>query len=197
MTRTSPPRLARSAALQSVLGRRADTGFVQFPQMTQPKPGERGLSQPPAALEPIRIVLAGPDHLGPATEIVDEYQESFDIVVRDSPHELTRYLAPPYGFWLVQQGAETLGCIALRPLPIAGEGEIKRLFLRPTARGQGLSDRLLDALESFAREQGYRRLLLDSKDDLVAALRFYRRRGYEPVERYNDNPQATVFLAVR
>ena len=53
---------------------------------------------------------------------------------------------------------------------------------------------LMDALESYAREAGYDAVYLDSKDDLATAIRFYRRRGYEPIPRYNDNPEATIFM---
>jgi len=52
----------------------------------------------------------------------------------------------------------------------------------------------MDALEAHARERGYTELFLDTKDDLLAAIRFYERRGYKRVPRYNDNPQATIFM---
>jgi len=52
----------------------------------------------------------------------------------------------------------------------------------------------MDALEEHARSAGYDAVYLDSKDDLATAIRFYRERGYEEVERYNDNPQATVYM---
>jgi hypothetical protein len=41
---------------------------------------------------------------------------------------------------------------------------------------------------------GYSTLYLDSKDDLIDAIRFYRKQGYRSCERYNENPQATVFM---
>ena len=62
------------------------------------------------------------------------------------------------------------------------------------ARGRGVADALLEVLECHAREVGLTAIYLDSKDDLVAAIKLYKRRGYEECARYNDNPQATVFL---
>jgi ribosomal protein S18 acetylase RimI-like enzyme len=55
----------------------------------------------------------------------------------------------------------------------------------------------MEALESDAREAGYAAVYLDSKDDLQTAIRFYEHRGYERIPRYNDNPQATVFMRRR
>jgi len=80
----------------------------------------------------------------------------------------------------------------LGPIPLAGE--CKRLYVRPKARGRRIADKLLDALEDFARSNGLRWIYLDTYDDLKAAIALYRKRGYVPCERYNDNPQATVFL---
>jgi ribosomal protein S18 acetylase RimI-like enzyme len=116
------------------------------------------------------------------------------VVVRDDPASLTPYLHPPYGLWLACLDDKVVGCIALRPLD-EHRGEIKRLYVQPEFRGQKLADRLLDALEEAAPGLGYRTLYLDTKDDLHAAIRFYQRRGYTKVARYNDNPQATMFMA--
>jgi ribosomal protein S18 acetylase RimI-like enzyme len=72
--------------------------------------------------------------------------------------------------------------------------ECKRLYVKPWARGRGIADKLLDAQEIHARKQGLEWIFLDSYDDLKAAIALYERRGYERCERYNDNPQATVFM---
>jgi GNAT superfamily N-acetyltransferase len=73
-------------------------------------------------------------------------------------------------------------------------GECKRLYVQPVARGHHIADKLLDAQEDFARNQGLRWIYLDSYDDLKVAIALYRKRGYVSCDRYNDNPQATVFL---
>jgi hypothetical protein len=53
---------------------------------------------------------------------------------------------------------------------------------------------LLQAVEVHAAASGCASLFLDSKDDLVDAIRFYTRMAYVRCARYNDNPQATVFM---
>lgn len=136
-----------------------------------------------------------------ATRVLQEYFAAVDVLVRDSPAQIERYLsAAGSGLWLAWRqdvaGSETVvGCIALRPLPeLARAGEVKRLYVRPECRGMGVARALLQALEEEARRQGMQWLYLDSKDDLEAAIAFYLRSGYEPCERYNRNPQATIFL---
>jgi N-acetylglutamate synthase-like GNAT family acetyltransferase len=131
-----------------------------------------------------------------AAVILAEYFDSLAIVIRDTAADIRGYLTPPGGLWLAHAGAEIVGCVALRPLTDR-IGEIKRLYVRPTHRGQGVADGLLDALEASARERGFHELYLDTHDGLTAAKRFYERRGYARRERYNNNPQATLYMQRR
>ena len=144
----------------------------------------------------IRIERAKIEGAGEAFAIVVEYYEAVEVVVREDAGEFrTKYFGPGAGIWLARDGAAVVGCIALRPLEEkAGCGEVKRLYVKPEYRGQGIAERLLEALEAYAREAGYGAIYLDSKDDLKTALRFYARHGYVECARYNENPQATVFM---
>lgn len=132
---------------------------------------------------------------GAAWDVVDEYNRSIGVVVTDDAASFRAYLAGPGALWLAYDG-DVVGCVALRPLQSAGPhaAEVKRLYVRPTHRGDGVARALMDALEADARERGFTELYLDTKDDLLEAIRFYERRGYERVPRYNDNPQATIFM---
>jgi len=49
-------------------------------------------------------------------------------------------------------------------------------------------------MEANAAATSFKWIYLDSKDDLKEALRIYARRGYRTCDRFNDNPQATIFL---
>jgi len=51
-----------------------------------------------------------------------------------------------------------------------------------------------DVQEEFARKAGLEWIYLDTYDDLKPAIAIYERRGYQRCERYNDNPQATLFM---
>ena len=131
-----------------------------------------------------------------ARTILEEYYDAIGVSVRDDACSLRSYLEGPGALWLAFEGADTIGCVALRPLAeIAPRaGEVKRLYVRPPHRGAGLAAALMDALEAAAREMGYDAIYLDSKQDLDDAVRLYRRRGYVEVPPYNDNPDAIIFM---
>lgn len=134
-----------------------------------------------------------------ARAILAEYYEAVHVVVRDGPGSLERLVRERgSGIWLAYLGNHVAGCVALRTMEgKAGAGECKRLYVKPEARGWGVAGALMDALEEHAREQGLQWIYLDSYDGLKAALALYAKRGYRRCARYNENPQATVFLRKR
>ena len=97
-------------------------------------------------------------------------------------------LAPPGGLLLVavQDGA-VLGCAGLRLLP-GGIGEVTRVFVMPAARRRGLGSRLLDELETHARDHQVTTLRLDTRRDLVEARQLYARHGYTEVRPFSHGP---------
>jgi DNA-binding MarR family transcriptional regulator/GNAT superfamily N-acetyltransferase len=129
-------------------------------------------------------------------QLLQEYYDAIHVVVRDTVPAIQKIIdEPSSGVWLAHVEDKPVGCVLLRKMtstPFAAE--CKRLYVRPAARGHRIADKLMDALEEFARSRGLRWIYLDSHDGLKTALALYRRRGYVPCERYNDNPQATVFL---
>lgn len=134
-----------------------------------------------------------------ALELLDEYYEAVDVVLRDTPEKMQALLdEPDSALWLAYLGEELAGCVMVRPLPkMPRSCECKRLYVRPAARGHHIADRLMDALEDFARAARLEWIYLDTYDDLKAAIALYERRGYQRCDRYNENPQATVFLRKR
>jgi len=71
------------------------------------------------------------------------------------------------------------------------------MYVQPAHRKHGIAQALLDALERFAASAGYEWLYLDSAPGMDTAIRFYQRSGFEPCPRYNDNPQANIYLRKR
>jgi len=134
-----------------------------------------------------------------AFALIEEYYEAIGVVVRDDRAALEHYLAAPDSpIWIATVDALPAGCVMLRPLPqIALAAEVKRLYVRPAFRGLRLAHALMQAAEEYARRAGLHWLYLDTKDDLHAAIRFYLGTGYQSCPRYNDNPQATLFLRKR
>ena len=131
-----------------------------------------------------------------AVKILQEYYEAVHVVQRDEPGSLQMLIdEPASGMWLAYIGNEVVGCVVLRKLAsIPKAGECKRMYVKPSARGKGIADKLLDAQEEFARKQGLAWIYLDTYGDLKTAIAIYEKRGYTRCDRYNDNPQATVFM---
>jgi DNA-binding MarR family transcriptional regulator/GNAT superfamily N-acetyltransferase len=132
----------------------------------------------------------------PALQILDEYYEAVHVIKRDRPGDLqTLFAEPTSAMWLASLDHEVVGCVVLRSLPsIPYAGECKRLYVRPSARGRRIATLLLDALEDHARGLKLDWIYLDTYHDLKAAIALYEQRGYQPCDRYNDNPQATLFM---
>jgi ribosomal protein S18 acetylase RimI-like enzyme len=96
--------------------------------------------------------------------------------------------APPRGRLLMaEQGGAIAGCVALRPLA-DGAAEMKRLYLRPTARGGGLGRRMALTVIAEAERAGYDRLRLDTLPSMSAAIAMYRDLGFREIPPYRHNP---------
>ena len=134
-----------------------------------------------------------------ALQLLHEYYDAVNVVQRDDPQKLQAILqSRASGWWIATLGGKTVGCVVLRELSsIPHAAECKRLYVQPQARGHRIADKLMDELEDFARSEGVESIYLDSYGDLKTAIALYRKRGYEECERYNDNPQATIFLRKR
>jgi DNA-binding MarR family transcriptional regulator len=101
---------------------------------------------------------------------------------------------PPQGAFLIAWSDDLpIGCVSLRPLS-PGIGEVKRLWIDPIARGQGLGRRLMRAIEDRARGMGLTRLQLDTNTALTAAVALYRREGWTDIAPYTT-PPANVWMA--
>ena len=127
------------------------------------------------------------EHIG-----VDLGFQDFDAELASLPG---KYAHPAGRLILAWQDREASGCVALRPID-AHTCEMKRLYVRPRARGQELGRRLAERICTEGRDAGYRRIFLDTLPAMAAALALYESMGFRPVEPYIYNPIAgAVFLA--
>ncbi|GAB3054606.1 GNAT family N-acetyltransferase [Intrasporangium mesophilum] len=117
-------------------------------------------------------------------------------------------LAPPTGVFVVARGIGTgppgvgptgrlLGCAGVRLAARGSAVELKRMFVRPEARGMGVARALLAAAEQAGRELGATSIRLDTRLDLTEARALYLRHGYGEVPAFNADPYAEVWYAKR
>ena len=141
----------------------------------------------------MHITSATPADLDALRVLLREYAESlgthicfqtFDRELADLPGPY----APPAGRLLVARDGDGLvGSVALRPLS-PSNGELKRLYVRPAARGTGLGRRLAGRVIEEAAAIGYSRLFLDTLPSMTEAAGLYRSLGFQPVAPYLPNP---------
>jgi GNAT superfamily N-acetyltransferase len=74
--------------------------------------------------------------------------------------------------------------------------EVKRMFVHPDARGNGISKMVLTELETWARSLGYKYTVLETGEKQVEALSLYPKAGYVPTPKYGpyvDLPDSICF----
>ncbi|MDJ0377069.1 GNAT family N-acetyltransferase [Cryobacterium sp. PH31-L1] len=98
-------------------------------------------------------------------------------------------IAPTGLLLLARQGRTVLGCAGMRVHPGA-IGEVTRVFVEPTARGNGVGRRLMETLERESRGLGVIALRLDTRTDLVEARSLYVSLGFIEGEAHNADPYA-------
>ncbi len=113
---------------------------------------------------------------------------------REELESLPGHYAAPGGAMLLAESSEghPLGCVALKPIQARHAGEraceLKRLWVRPEARGLGLGRALMLAAIASARKLGYDALYLDTVPAAMPeANALYARLGFVEVPRYNEN----------
>lgn len=145
---------------------------------------------------PIDIVPAtSADQIATARRLFGEYEASLGIELsfQDFAREVAELpgaYAPPAGrLFLASEGFEPAGCVALRPL--GGDlCEMKRLYVRPAARGKRVGRRLAETVIREARLIGYARMRLDTLPFMKEATALYRALGFVEITPYYDNPVA-------
>lgn len=105
-----------------------------------------------------------------------------------------KYALPKGRLYLALHGGKAAGCIALRPLS-GDRCELKRLYVRPQFRGNGIAGMLCERILEDAQKAGYREIYLDTLPELSDAIRLYEKLGFTYTDCYNDSPlDRTIFM---
>lgn len=80
-------------------------------------------------------------------------------------------------FFVAEAAGALVGTAAVERLA-DGDFELQKMFLAPAARGHGVGRRLLDACLGVARAKGAHRVVLDTANQMTAAIAFYEKAGF-------------------
>lgn len=109
---------------------------------------------------------------------LDAYSDTLSPPEARHRADVTALLQPNVLFAVARSGQGTaLGCAGVMLTP--DFGEVKRMFVSPAARGQGVGSALLQFLEREAAARGCRRLTLETGHQHHLAYRVYQAHGFQ------------------
>lgn len=82
-------------------------------------------------------------------------------------------------------GEEAVGCGALRPYE-ADTVEVKRMFVPLEKRGHGIASKILNGLETWAAELGFKKCILETGHKQPEAIALYTKSGYRSIPNYGQ-----------
>ena len=136
-----------------------------------------------------------PDDFRSARALFEQYAQSlgFDLGFQDFAAELQslpgEYASSQGCIILAKHNNRIVGCVALRKWDET-ISEMKRLYVIPEARGNGIGRKLAEEVILRAKEMGYKRMRLDTLASMEAANRLYSSLGFRPITPYRYNPLA-------
>ena len=125
-------------------------------------------------------------------ELGRRFDKGFDVTLSCDP-DAEDMMRPRGAFLIAMSDGVPIGCVGLKGTDY-GWAEIKRLWICPSARGLGLSKRLMIAVEDVARDLSIKTLRLDTNSALPEALQLYRKSGWVEIDRFNDDPYPDHFF---
>jgi DNA-binding MarR family transcriptional regulator/GNAT superfamily N-acetyltransferase len=110
------------------------------------------------------------------------------LVARIAADFIDRFDAEREACWIAERDGSPVGSVFLvrardedTQAPLEGTAQLRLLLVEPAARGLGLGEKLVSECERFARDKGYRRIVLWTQADLTVARSIYRKAGYRLV----------------
>ncbi|WP_424768846.1 GNAT family N-acetyltransferase [Paenibacillus sp. sgz302251] len=138
-------------------------------------------------MEPIKLINVAPDNSDLAGLIrnLDQYlaelfpaDEIFLIDFNDPSIDKTFFV-------VAYLSDRPVGCGAIRPLN-EKEVELKRFYVEPAYRRNGIANQILAYLENKARGLNFKAIRLETGDKQTEAIHFYKKHGYDEIDRFGE-----------
>lgn len=150
------------------------------------------------AVESGVTIKDGKDYIPQVRELIIEYTKrlnrdlSFQNIEEELKNPAEKYTAPQGELLVaVDETDRVIGMVAYHRHN-SERCEMKRLYVKPEARGMHLGESLVAEIIDHARQAGYKEMVLDTIVPLKAAIGLYKKNGFEECEPYYHNPMADV-----
>ena len=147
------------------------------------------------------IQASGKEHINEVKTLFLEYANwlGFSFCFLGFDEELAslpgKYAQPEGRLYLAKSNNIFAGCIGLRKIA-DGICEMKRLYVKPEARGLGIGKKLVELVISDAKNIGYKKMRLDTlAEKMKEAQKLYKSSGFYEIEAYYNNPiEGVVYM---
>ncbi len=113
---------------------------------------------------------------------------SFQAFEEELIHLKEMYNTPFGAIILARNETDFIGCVAVRKKE-EGIAELKRMFVQPSFQKNGLGNILLNKALEEAKTMGYKKIWLDTLDNMLPAIKLYKNAGFYEIPAYYFNPQ--------
>lgn len=147
---------------------------------------------------PVKITIASsPVDFAAGAALILEYRAEFYEILRlqnidEELRELQHRYSPPNSCFFLLKEAETVVACAILKRFSEDAVELKRMYLKPEARGKGYGKRLLQHAIQTAKELGFRRMVLDTEPIMATAIELYEKFGFQRCDAYYASPLPNV-----
>ena len=135
-----------------------------------------------------------------ARMLFKEYADALgvDLSFQDFEKELetihVQYNKPDGGLLLVYANENPVGCTAVRKSD-EGTAELKRMYVRSGYRGHRIGVELLKRSLTIAKDLGYKKIRLDTLENMIKAQELYKSFGFYIIPPYRFNPiRGTIYM---
>ena len=139
----------------------------------------------------------GIDYIPHVIQLISEYTQTLnrDLTFQDLEAELAdpakKYSGSEGEILIAFQDDDAIGMVAYHRHSDV-RCEMKRLYVKPSARGMGLGDNLVEDIIEHAKAAGYKEMVLDTLTPMQEAIHLYKKHGFEECEPYYENPMNDV-----